>query len=184
MKRFHAHVMVDDLETSVRFYSTLFGTEPAVLRADYAKWMLDDPRVNFAITAGATSKGLDHLGLQVESDEDLAVIAQRFEDAGKSVVRQENASCCYARGNKGWVSDPSGILWETFHTFGEGDVSTVWREHRVWKRRCATAGRCQTSRSRIVLHAGAVFEQFVLLRIEGAITRQHFDGMRDAQSRI
>jgi catechol 2,3-dioxygenase-like lactoylglutathione lyase family enzyme len=122
MKRFHAHVRVDDLESSVRFYSTLFGTEPAVLKADYAKWMLDDPRVNFAITAGSTSTGLDHLGLQVESDEDLATIARRLDAAGQSVVKQENASCCYARGNKGWVSDPSGISWETFHTFGESTV--------------------------------------------------------------
>ena len=122
MKRFHAHVRVDDLESSVRFYSTLFGTEPVVLKSDYAKWMLDDPRVNFAITAGSASSGLDHLGLQVESDEDLAVIAQRLDAAGQLVVKQENASCCYARGNKGWVSDPSGISWETFHTFGESTV--------------------------------------------------------------
>ena len=122
MKRFHAHVRVDDLESSVRFYSTLFGTEPAVLKPDYAKWMLDDPRVNFAITAGSTSTGLDHLGLQVESDDDLATIAKRLEAAGQSVVKQENAACCYARGNKGWVSDPSGISWETFHTFGEHTV--------------------------------------------------------------
>jgi len=122
MKRFHAHVRVDDLESSVRFYSTLFGAQPAVLKADYAKWMLDDPRVNFAITAGSTAPGLDHLGLQVESDEDLAIIAERLDAAGQSVLKQENAACCYARGNKGWTSDPSGISWETFHTFGENTV--------------------------------------------------------------
>jgi len=122
MKRFHAHVRVEDLESSVRFYSTLFGTEPTVLKSDYAKWMLDDPRVNFAITAGSTSTGLDHLGLQVESDEDLGIIARRLEAAGQSVVKQTNAACCYARGDKGWVSDPSGISWETFHTFGESTV--------------------------------------------------------------
>jgi catechol 2,3-dioxygenase-like lactoylglutathione lyase family enzyme len=122
MKRFHAHVRVDDLASSVRFYSTLFGAEPAVLKPDYAKWMLDDPRVNFAISAGSASIGLDHLGFQVESDEDLATIASRLSAAGESVVKQENASCCYARGNKGWVSDPSGISWETFHTFGESTV--------------------------------------------------------------
>jgi hypothetical protein len=84
--------------------------------------MFDDPRVNFAITAGSTSIGLDHLGLQVESDEDLATIATRLDAAGQSVRRQENAACCYARGNKRWVSDPSGISWETFHTFGENTV--------------------------------------------------------------
>jgi catechol 2,3-dioxygenase-like lactoylglutathione lyase family enzyme len=114
--------MVDDLESSVRFYSTLFGTEPAVLKSDYAKWMLDDPRVNFAITSGSASTGLDHFGLQVESDDELALITERLDAAGQSVVKQENASCCYARGNKGWVSDPSGISWETFHTFGESTV--------------------------------------------------------------
>jgi catechol 2,3-dioxygenase-like lactoylglutathione lyase family enzyme len=122
MKRFHAHIRVDDLASSVRFYSTLFGVEPAVLKSDYAKWMLDDPRVNFAITAGSTSAGLDHLGLQVESDQDLAIIAGRLDAAGQSVLRQQNASCCYARGDKGWVSDPSGISWETFRTFGESTV--------------------------------------------------------------
>ena len=122
MKRFHAHVRVDDLESSVRFYSTLFESEPAVLKADYAKWVLDDPPVNFAITAGSKVPGLDHLGLQVESDEDLAIIAGRLDAAGQSVLKQENAACCYARGNKGWVSDPSGISWETFHTFGENTV--------------------------------------------------------------
>jgi len=122
MKRFHAHVMVKDLESSVQFYSTLFGTEPAVLKSDYAKWMIDDPPVNFAITAGAAAAGIDHLGLQVDSDADLATIAGRLDAAGQSVRKQENASCCYTRGNKGWVSDPSGISWETFHTFGESTV--------------------------------------------------------------
>ena len=122
MKRFHAHVRVDDLESSVRFYSTLFGTEPAVRKVDYAKWMLVDPPVNFAITAGSTVPGLDHLGLQVESDDELALIAGRLDAAGASVLKQDNAACCYARGNKGWVSDPSGISWETFLTFGENTV--------------------------------------------------------------
>jgi catechol 2,3-dioxygenase-like lactoylglutathione lyase family enzyme len=122
MKRFHALVRVDNLESSVRFYSTLFGAQPAMLKADYAKWMLDDPRVNFAITAGSTATRLDHLGLQVESDEDLVIIGARLDAAGQSVLKQENAACCYARGNKGWVSDPSGISWETFHTFGDSTV--------------------------------------------------------------
>jgi len=119
MNRFHVHVRVADLDTSVRFYSTLFGAGPTVLKSDYAKWMLDDPRVNFAITAGMSAVGIDHLGLQVESDGDLATIASRLEAAGQAVAKQENAACCYARGNKGWVSDPSGVSWETFHTFGE-----------------------------------------------------------------
>jgi catechol 2,3-dioxygenase-like lactoylglutathione lyase family enzyme len=122
MKRFHAHVRVSDLDTSVRFYSTLFGSEPTVLRSDYAKWMLEDPRINFAITAGSSSTGVDHLGLQVESDEDLEMIAGRLEAAGQSVAKQQNASCCYAHGNKGWVADPNGISWEMFYTFGESTV--------------------------------------------------------------
>jgi catechol 2,3-dioxygenase-like lactoylglutathione lyase family enzyme len=122
MKRFHVHVHVDDLSSSVRFYSALFGAEPAVVKPDYAKWMIDDPRVNFAITSGASSPAIDHLGLQVESDDDLALIAAQLAAAGQSVVKQDNAECCYARGNKGWVSDPSGISWETFHTFGESTV--------------------------------------------------------------
>jgi len=122
MKRFHVHVHVADLDSSIRFYSTLFGEQPAVIKSDYAKWMLEDPRVNFAITSGTASPRLDHLGLQVESDGELATIAARLTEAGQSVAKQENAACCYARGNKGWVSDPSGISWETFHTFGENTV--------------------------------------------------------------
>lgn len=122
MRRMHVHLAVDDLQHSIGFYPVLFAAPPAVVKVDYAKWMLDDPRVNFAITAGSTATGLDHLGLQVESDEDLAIIAGRLEAAGQSTVKQENAACCYARGNKGWVSDPSGISWETFHTFGENAV--------------------------------------------------------------
>ncbi len=122
MKRFHVHVHVADLDASVRFYSTLFGEKPTVIKSDYAKWMLEDPCVNFAITSGAATARIDHLGFQVESDEELETITQRLDAAGQMVVKQENAACCYARGNKGWVNDPSGISWETFHTFGEHTV--------------------------------------------------------------
>lgn len=122
MRRFHVHVRVADLEQSIGFYSTLFGLSPTVLKPDYAKWMLDDPRVNFAISANPVEAGLDHLGLQVESDEDLAVIADRLAAAGNAVASQKNAACCYAVGNKEWVADPNGISWETFHTFGENTV--------------------------------------------------------------
>ena len=122
MKRFHVHVGVSDLEASIKFYSTLFGSDPTVVKSDYAKWMLDDPRVNFAISMRATEAGIDHLGFQVESDEELAEIGGRLAEAGAEVVKQENATCCYARGNKGWVADPSGIAWETFHTMGESEV--------------------------------------------------------------
>ena len=122
MKRFHVHVRVADLEQSIGFYSTLFGVQPVVQRPDYAKWMLDDPRLNFAISTLASNAGLDHLGLQVESDEDLAVIADRLKAAGTSIASQKNAACCFAVGNKEWVADPSGISWETFHTFGGNTV--------------------------------------------------------------
>jgi len=122
MKRFHVHVRVKDLDSSVRFYSTLFGAEPAVIKPDYAKWMVDEPAVNFAISVGQAPAGIDHVGLQVDSDDELRVMAGRLEAAGESVHKQEDATCCYARGNKGWVSDPSGVSWETFHTFGESTV--------------------------------------------------------------
>ena len=122
MKRFHVHVHVADLDSSVRFYSTLFGEEPMVIKADYAKWMLEDPRVNFAITSGASKPQIDHLGLQVESGEDLTNIGSRLKAAGETVREQVNATCCYAKGDKGWVNDPDGIAWETFHTFGESTV--------------------------------------------------------------
>ena len=131
MKRFHAHVRVEDLESSVRFYSTLFGAEPTVLKPDYAKWMLDDPRVNFAITAGAATPGLDHLGFQVESDDELATIAGRLKQAGAAVATQKNAACCYAVGNKEWTADPGGLSWETFYSFGESTIygsDTIPRE--------------------------------------------------------
>lgn len=122
MKRFHVHVRITDLDEAVRFYTTMFGVAPSVLKADYAKWMLEDPRINFAISPGQAAAGLDHLGLQVESDEELAAISKRLENASVTVRKQENATCCYARGNKGWVADPAGISWETFHTFGASTV--------------------------------------------------------------
>lgn len=119
MKRFHVHVGVADLNEAVGFYSTLFDAQPSVLKTDYAKWMLDDPRVNFAISVRGAAPGLDHLGIQVDSKNDLEQIAGRLDAAGRSVLEQKNAACCYARGDKGWTADPSGISWETFFTFGE-----------------------------------------------------------------
>ena len=122
MKRFHVHVRVEDLEASVKFYAVMFGAQPSVSRTDYAKWMLDDPRVNFAISSGSTASRIDHLGFQVEADGELAEITARLKAAGAAVEEQKNAACCYARGNKGWVADPNGILWESFHTTGESTV--------------------------------------------------------------
>lgn len=119
MKRLHLHVAVDDLSKSVGFYSTLFGSQPVVLKDDYAKWMLDDPRVNFAISARAGITGLDHLGIQVESDGELRELAGRLKAAGETTRDQESSTCCYAQSNKAWVNDPNGLRWETFFTFGE-----------------------------------------------------------------
>jgi catechol 2,3-dioxygenase-like lactoylglutathione lyase family enzyme len=119
MKRFHVHVAVPDLQQSIRFYSTMFGAQPSVVKSDYAKWMLEDPRVNFAISQRDASRaGVNHLGFQVESDAELGEINERLEAAGSSVVEERNVSCCYARSDKYWTKDPSGIAWESFHTLG------------------------------------------------------------------
>jgi catechol 2,3-dioxygenase-like lactoylglutathione lyase family enzyme len=122
MKRMHVHVAVADLTRSIGFYSTLFGEPPTVLEPDYAKWMLDDPRVNFAISDRARSAGVDHLGIQVDSADELAELAGRLKAAGEVTRDQTATTCCYAKGDKAWVNDPSGLRWETFHTFGEAVV--------------------------------------------------------------
>lgn len=119
MKRLHVHVAVEDLEKSRAFYSTMFGAEPTVVEADYAKWMLDDPRVNFAISARGRAGGVDHLGIQVETADELAGIAARLKAAEQATVSETNAACCYARSDKEWAVDPSGIRWESFLTHGQ-----------------------------------------------------------------
>ena len=116
MKRFHVHVAVHDLEQSIRFYSSLFGVAPSVTKDDYAKWMLEDPRVNFAISARGAKPGLDHLGLQAETDAELEEIGVRLAQADVSIVPQKGAACCYAKSDKYWTIDPQGIAWESFHT--------------------------------------------------------------------
>ena len=120
MKRLHVHVAVDDLGRSIGFYSTLFAARPSVIKDDYAKWMLEDPKVNFAISQrGGRADGVDHLGIQVETDGELRELAGRLKAAGEQTRDQEATTCCYAQSNKAWVNDPSGIRWETFFTFGE-----------------------------------------------------------------
>ena len=116
MKRFHVHVSVDDLGQSIRFYRDLFGSEPSVQEPDYAKWMLDDPRVNFAISQRGAVAGVDHLGLQVESAADLAGLEARLRHADSALRAEPGTTCCYAKSDKYWVTDPQGIAWETFHT--------------------------------------------------------------------
>ena len=119
MKRLHLHVAVDDLTQSIGFYSALFAAEPAVVKTDYAKWMLEDPRVNFAISTRGRKAGLDHLGIQVESADELQEVYARLHKAGGEVIEQGQTTCCYARSEKAWIDDPSGISWETFFTTGE-----------------------------------------------------------------
>ena len=119
MKRLHVHVAVDDLHRSIGFYSALFAVQPSVTKADYAKWMLDDPRVNFAISTRGRQAGLDHLGIQVENKDELKEIYGRLHEAGGNVIEQGQTSCCYAKSEKSWIDDPAGISWETFLTSGE-----------------------------------------------------------------
>ena len=116
MKRLHVHVAVHDLEQSVRFYSALFAAQPAVKKDDYAKWMLEDPRVNFAISTRGGKAGLDHLGIQAEDGAELEDIGSRLAQADVATTAQKGASCCYAKSDKYWTIDPQGIAWESFHT--------------------------------------------------------------------
>jgi catechol 2,3-dioxygenase-like lactoylglutathione lyase family enzyme len=116
MKRFHVHVAVHDVQQSIRFYSALFGAKPSVEKADYAKWMLDDPRVNFAISARGGKTGLDHLGIQAENAPELEELGSRLAQADVAVTAQKGASCCYAKSDKYWTIDPQGVAWESFHT--------------------------------------------------------------------
>ena len=123
MKRLHVHVGVNDLDQSIGFYSTLFGAEPSVVKQDYAKWMLDDPRVNFAISSGMHArKGIEHLGIQAENGDELHEVYGRLKSAGRPVLEEGATTCCYAKSEKSWVSDPDGVIWETFHTTGEATV--------------------------------------------------------------
>ena len=119
MKRIHVHVSVDNIDSAIGFYSALFATKPSVVKDDYAKWMLDDPRVNFAISSRGANPGLDHLGIQVESEAELQDVYSRLRDAGQNVIEQGKTTCCYAKSEKSWIDDPAGIAWETFATTGE-----------------------------------------------------------------
>lgn len=122
MKRLHVHVGVDDLAQSIRFYSTLFGAEPSVAKPDYAKWMLEDPRVNFAISSGQAARGIEHLGIQVENEGELAEVYDRLKAADRPVLEEGATSCCYAKSEKSWIADPQGVVWEAFLTSGESTV--------------------------------------------------------------
>jgi len=118
MKRFHVHVSVRDLPESIRFYSALFGTAPTVEKGDYAKWMLDDPTINFAISRRSRAVGVNHLGFQVDSDAELKLLRAKVAGAEIAAFDQPGSSCCYAQSDKYWIEDPQGVAWETFHTLG------------------------------------------------------------------
>jgi catechol 2,3-dioxygenase-like lactoylglutathione lyase family enzyme len=122
MKRLHIHVSVEDIEQSIRFYSTLFAAQPVVAKPDYAKWMLEDPRLNFAISMRSRAVGLDHLGIQVETNEELQEVYGRLQAADRPVLEEGSTTCCYAKSEKSWSSDPQGLAWETFLTTGESTV--------------------------------------------------------------
>jgi catechol-2,3-dioxygenase len=128
MKRFHVHVSVGDLAESVRFYTQLFAAEPSVLKSDYAKWMLDDPRVNFAISRRSEARGVEHVGIQVENRAELQEVYARLQQAERPVLKEGATTCCYAHSEKSWIADPQGLQWETFLTTGESAVYGQDRE--------------------------------------------------------
>jgi catechol 2,3-dioxygenase-like lactoylglutathione lyase family enzyme len=122
MKRFHIHIGVEKLEESIRFYSALFGAQPVKRKADYAKWLLDDPRVNFAISTRAKNHGIDHLGIQVDEEKELAELRERFKAADMPIIEEGETVCCYARSEKSWLQDPAGIPWEAYRTMEDAQV--------------------------------------------------------------
>ena len=149
MKRLHVHVSVKDLDASVRFYSRLFATGPTVRKSDYAKWMLDDPRVNFAISTRAAKPGVQHLGIQAEDRAELAEVYERLRKAEAPMIEEGETTCCYAHSEKSWIDDPQGVQWEAFLTTGE---STVYgtdeirpKAQQEAKAACCAPGHCSSS---------------------------------------
>jgi catechol 2,3-dioxygenase-like lactoylglutathione lyase family enzyme len=134
MNRFHVHLNVADLDASIRFYTALFASEPSVRKPDYAKWMLEDPRVNFAISDTGRAPGVDHLGIQAEDGAELAALGRQLDAAGGALLPEAATVCCYARSDKLWTEDPQGTRWETFHTFGEATT------YHAGDAACATDG--------------------------------------------
>lgn len=139
MKRLHLHISVPDLGQSIQFYETLFGAAPSVVKDDYAKWMLNDPLVNFAISQRDRAPGVDHVGIQTETSAELGELAARLKAAGAETFDQEATTCCYAKSDKSWVTDPAGLRWETFFTFGE---ATTYGEEEPLDLKAATGSAC------------------------------------------
>jgi len=148
MKRFHVHVSVHDLSESIRFYNKLFAAPPAVEKSDYAKWMLDDPKLSFAISQRDRAAGVDHLGFQVESDEELKALREQVAAAEIEALDQKETTCCYAKSDKYWVQDPQGVAWETFHTLGTVPIfgdAVHEREERSRERKACCAPESKAS---------------------------------------
>jgi catechol 2,3-dioxygenase-like lactoylglutathione lyase family enzyme len=142
MKRFHVHMHVDDLAKSIAFYSKLFAAEPARVEPDYAKWMLEDPRVNFAISTRGGKAGVDHLGFQVEEAGELAELKARARRADMALLDEGATTCCYARSDKHWITDPQGVAWEHFHTLGN---IPLFNEAAAQPPQTAQAACCHTA---------------------------------------
>jgi catechol 2,3-dioxygenase-like lactoylglutathione lyase family enzyme len=143
MKRFHVHTRVADLQASIRFYSRLFGAAPSRVEADYAKWMLEDPRVNFAISTRGGAPGVDHFGMQADTPEELAALRARAAEAGTAILDEGETTCCYARSDKHWVTDPQGIAWEHFQTLGGVPVYGESARQQAPEKACCAAPAAQ-----------------------------------------
>jgi catechol 2,3-dioxygenase-like lactoylglutathione lyase family enzyme len=168
MKRFHVHVSVGNLEESIRFYSTLFSAQPTIRQSDYAKWMLEDPRMNFAISTHRQPVGVNHLGFQVDSGEELRALHTQLQAADAQLIQENDQPCCYARSDKYWVTDPTGIAWETFHTLGSipvygedtqvfnhgASIVPVQRQAATEKACCVPAGKAESTADRSSCCAG------------------------------
>jgi len=128
MKRFHVHLKVKDLDESIAFYTALFDAKPTVIKSNYAKWMLEDPRINFAISINPAQSGIEHLGIQVESSAELETVFSHLQQAKGAIREEGHTTCCYAKSEKNWITDPQGVEWETFFTFGE---STTYGEEKT-----------------------------------------------------
>ena len=140
MKRLHLHISVPEIEPAIAFYNTLFGAPPSVVKDDYAKWMLEDPRVNLAISSRARAPGVDHVGIQVDNSAELGELAARLKAAGETTFDQEATTCCYAKSDKSWVTDTAGVRWESFFTHGE--ATSYGEDEVIPETAAATASAC------------------------------------------
>jgi glyoxalase/bleomycin resistance protein/dioxygenase superfamily protein len=155
VKRFHVHVHVEDLQTSITFYSKMFAAEPSRREIDYAKWMLEDPRINFAISTRGDKPGLDHLGIQADSEQELAELKARASAADMTLLDEGQTSCCYARSEKYWVTDPQGIAWEHYHTLG--NIPVFSEKHKAMDDASACCASPDDRKAKVLLHTALAF---------------------------